>query len=70
MSQNQSSPSLSSSKLAITIPYDHLRTLMLEYVEEANRAEAGKYHHSLELERQLTLSGFLVWLRNRQKEGQ
>lgn len=56
MSQNQSSPSLSSSKLAITIPYDHLRTLM--------------YHDSLELERQLTLSGFLVWLRNRQKEGQ
>lgn len=68
MSQNQPSPS----KLAITIDYTTLRSLMLDYLNERNETEEIALHgdddNNLSLERQLTLSGFLVWLRDKQKE--
>lgn len=71
MSQSPPSPS-QPSKLAIAIDYDALRSLMLEYIEESNARsiELGATPDTLSLERQLTLSGFLVWLRERRREGQ
>lgn len=42
---------------------------MLEYIaEQAERDKQDDF--PLDLERQLTLSGFLVWLRERQREQQ